>query len=514
MGRSLQVLIVEDSSPDSELMLLELNRAGFDTRHERVETADAYRDQLANCSWDIVLSDYTMPGFCALDALEILRRSKLEIPFIVVTGTLDEETAVSCLKRGADDYILKENLVRLGPAVDQALKMYDQKREKRELEAKLLHAQRMETVGTLAGGIAHDFNNMLTSIFGYLDMAQDPELSRAEQTEYLGNVELAARQAAGITRALLAFSRTSETEKRIVSATEVCLATSRLVNRIMPDNITQIWDIASDEILVLGDQTQLQQVVMNLVVNACDAMPDGGTVTIKLQDVPRDEEMDRGSSHPGRYFYLSVADTGTGMSKEVRSRIFEPFFTTKPRDRGTGLGLSVVHGIVESHDGWIDVKSEPGKGSEFTVTMPRAEKEATVEDAATRENVLLPPETVILVVEDNDLVRAMITGYLQDIDLVVMQAGTCSEALEQARNHLGAVKIVLADLHLPDGKGLDVLDKIRADQPDIVGLLMTGDTDRRFDYRSTSYYVLNKPFTLQELRIALGRCLMTCIGEG
>ena len=233
--RPLNVLIVEDSVEDTQLVLYELSRSGFEPNHRRVETALDFTRELEDGSWEIILSDYSMPQFSAIAALELLQESGRDIPFIVVTGTIDEETAVGCLKRGADNYILKENLTRLGSAVTQALGVFAERREKRHLEDQLRQAQKMEAIGQLAGGIAHDFNNILQAILGHTELLiQDlPPDSNAQ--EGLGVVRSAAERAAELTRQLLTFSRRQDVQKEHLDLNDVIGNLMKMLRRVLEE---------------------------------------------------------------------------------------------------------------------------------------------------------------------------------------------------------------------------------------------------------------------------------------
>lgn len=512
MARELNVLIVEDSAEDTELILRELGRAGFEPTHRRVETAERYCASLERGTWDIVCSDYTMPHFDAMEALRLLRESGREIPFIVVTGTINEETAVDCLKRGADNYILKENLTRLGPAVEQALRVYQERRERRRLEEQLLHAQKMETVGTLAGGLAHDFNNLLMVIFAHLDMARAEAGGESSLVRHLDQLERAARHASGITSALLTFSRRAPAEKRVVALTDCCRDASRLVTRLFPADVALEWNLPRESFQIRADSTQIQQVIMNLLVNARDAVPGGGTVRVDLTACDtRTEEVAPPPHVPaGRYLRLDVADTGDGISAEVAERIFEPFFTTKRTGQGTGLGLAIVHGIVEDHGGWIAVESQPRAGTTFSVFLPRTEEGERTEEPENEAETAVPEGTGVMIVEDNDLVRAVMVSALRDAGYTLFQASDGLEALRIFASNSSSIQIVVADLELPDMRGTDCLSRIRAESPRVAGLIITGRSDAE-DLLAPSgpaaCPVLYKPFQMKDLRRAIGRIL-------
>jgi len=512
MSRPLSVLFAEDRVEDIERCRDELGRAGFDLRSQRVDTPEAFAAACKSVKWDIILADYTMPRFSAVEALHLLRELGTEIPLIVVTGTMEEETVVDCLKRGADDYIFKENLVRLGPAVEQVLQIYENRRERKRLEEQLRHAQKMETVGTLASGIAHDFNNVLTAIFGHLDMIRDKVSDRPAVVEHVECVEQAAQRAVAITRALLAFSRHSTSVKQFVSAGDICQETSRLVSRLMPATISQEWNIPDKLVQLRGDPTQIQQMLMNLLVNARDAMPEGGILRVCLRRVDASQEDLLVPAHaaPGPYARFDVADTGVGIAPEVKDRIFEPFFTTKQRGDGTGLGLAIVHGIVENHGGWVEVKSEPGVGTQFSVFLPCVLTPQETSESTFVEQPRIRPHTGVLVVEDNDMVRSMMASSLKNAGCNVFQAGDSIEALDVFRHHGDLIHVVVVDLELPSMNGIELLEWIRTSWPDVPGVIIAGRAEDREGRRAdhlVNCTVLRKPFQMQELFTALS-CLL------
>ncbi len=503
MTRPIHVLVVEDSKEDAELCLHELRRAGFDPTFQRVENAEDFLGALRATVWDVILCDYTMPQFDAMEALRLLRDSARETPFIVVTGSIDEETAVDCLKRGVNDYILKENILRLGPAVQQALQMFDDRRKRQHLEDQLRQSQKMEAVGTLAAGVAHDFNNLLTAIVGYTEIARRLIPENDEAIQALSGVDEAARQATGVTRALLTFSRKAETEKSPVHLGELVDDSTRMLRRMLPAAIEIITDISSSYGLwVEGDAVQLQQVVVNLAVNARDAMPDGGQLRITVEHRPAGASdawsavLTRGKGAA----VLVVEDTGSGMPEEVRVRMFEPFFTTKPREKGTGLGMAVVHGIVNEHKGLIEVDSKEGRGARITIALPCCDPpgpDATQSPKRAKKEG--KGETIILA-EDNRQVRAIIAATLGAAGYNVVQASDGVEAVKAFDTRKESVQLLILDVDLPRMGGISCLEKIRQVRPDIPAIAISGLADVRLaDESVTGVTFLRKPFQPSEL---------------
>jgi signal transduction histidine kinase len=371
---SLDILIVEDSADDATLLVAELKSVGFDPRWKRVETETDYLACLKP-QLDIIFSDFSVPQFSTMRALALLQERKLEVPFVIVSGTIGEERAVESMKAGATDYVLKDRIHRLGPVVRRALREGKERAERKRLEAQFIEAQKMESVGHLASGVAHDFNNILGVIIGYGELitvglnGDDPLRKYAEEIRH------AAERAVGLTRQLLLFSRKQSLQLVVLDLNEVVKSMDRMLRRLIDENIEMTF-IPGERIgSVKADAGQIGQVLMNLVVNARDAMPNGGALAIETRNVTLDQNDARalGDLIPGDYVMLSVADTGTGMADDVKAHLFEAFFTTKPRGKGTGLGLAICRTILKQCGGQISVQSELGKGSTFKIYFPRVE---------------------------------------------------------------------------------------------------------------------------------------------
>jgi signal transduction histidine kinase len=380
--RTLRVLFVEHSAADVELCVHELRRAGLEVEVDVAPTREEYESLLASGkAYDVVLSDYRLPGWTGMDALDLLRAVDRELPFVLVTGSLGDEGAVECIKRGADDYVLKENLARLPVSVRRALTEQrlreanrGQEREKEMLRQQLLHSQKLEALGGLAGGVAHDFSNLLTAILGYGELLAQLVGETGAGREYADEILRAAQRGADLTRQLLAFGRRQELQPRVVDLNEIVAEMEKMLRRLIGEQIVLETRLHPSLGAVRADPGQIEQVILNLALNARDAVPEGGTIGLAT----RNEILaaDAGLVPAGSYVVLEVSDTGRGMEPEVLARIFEPFFTTKELGRGTGLGLSTVYGIVSQSGGRITVDSRPGEFSRFTVFLPRVEEGA------------------------------------------------------------------------------------------------------------------------------------------
>jgi len=351
---------------------------------------------------------------------------------------------------------------------------------KRKLEAQLNQAQKMEAIGILAGGVAHDFNNLLTSIIGYAELALMDLGKNSRVNQSLDEILKAGHRAAGLTRQLLAFSRKELIRPEVLNFNSLIMNFEKMLRRLIREDIDIVSVCSPDLWQVEADPGQMEQVVMNLAVNARDAMPKGGKLTIETANVELNEDYfrDHGvENQAGPYVMLAVTDTGTGMDKETRARIFEPFFTTKGLGRGTGLGLSTVYGIVKQNKGHIWVYSEPEKGTTFKVYFPRVGVETEV---AKREEVpvrSLEGSETILVTEDDELLRKMAERMLEGYGYRVITAENGKEAIKIAGSHDGPVHLLLTDVVMPGMTGLDLAEQLKSRFPEIKVLYMSGYTD-------------------------------------
>jgi signal transduction histidine kinase len=472
--------LIEDSALDAELVLRELRRAGFAPHHLRVASGGALAAALSAERWEVVLSDHALPGFSGPEALAVVRGDAdpetRDLPFIIVSGAIGEETAVEAMRGGAHDYILKDRLGRLVPAIERELREAANRRERRRLEEQVRQAQKMETVGRLASGVAHDFNNLLTCVVGYGGLLHSRFAPDDPRVRYVEGILEAARHGANLTQQLLAFSRKQVMRPVVVSLNEVIIQTETFLRRLLGEEITLRTELCAELGPVLVDPGQMQQVIVNLAVNARDAMSPGGVLTIATANEEPAE---------GPRVSLYVTDTGVGISDDVQAHMFEPFFTTKERGKGTGLGLSTVYGIVQQSGGFITCASVVGRGTTFLITLPRAERgigEGAPSAGLARGERSLPSasergtETVLLV-EDEDRVRELATEVLQRCGYQVLPEGDASGALARAERHRGPIELLLTDVVLPDMSGHELADRLRTVRPASRVLFTSGYTD-------------------------------------
>jgi len=387
--------------------------------------------------------------------------------------------------------------------------------EKEQLQAQFLQAQKMEAVGQLTAGIAHDFNNLLTAINGFAQLMQMQMAPADPLYEHAEKILSSGQSAASLVRQLMMFSREEIAEHQVLDLNTAVTSMDDLLRRTIGEDIGLHAALTSDPWPVRADPAQVEQVIMNLAVNARHAMPDGGQLIVETANVVLDE--DYAGSHlgvePGEYVLLAVSDTGVGMSQEVQARIFEPFFTTKERGMGTGLGLATVYTIVEQSQGHIRVYSEEGQGTTFKIYLPRVRD--TIQPAATALPGAEMPrgDETILMVEDNPDVRDLIQHLLQEHGYTVLEAGNGEEALEAAAGHAGPIHLLLTDVVMPGTSGKDLARQLTAARAGLKVLFMSGYTDAAIAHHGildAGFSFLQKPFNPTDLTRKVRGVLDAC----
>ncbi len=623
----LRVLIVDDSEADAARAISALGRDGRQVTCNRVESADALRAALVGDTWDAVICAGSMPGLRVPTARRVLHELELDIPFIVVADVVNEETAVEAMRAGARDYVLKDRLARLVPAIERELRESKERAARREAEAALRErerrlyatldhltegyvllgydwrylyvnettarhgrlkredflgrtpmevfpgfedtniyavfrrcmeersvaeveeeftladgakswleikvqpvpegllvlsidaterrkaiadlrtseghlrqAQKMEAVGRLAGGIAHDFNNVLSVILSYGELMRlELEPGNAMRGD-VDEVIKAGKRAADLTRQLLMFSRQQVLEPKVLDLNEVLAGMDKMLRRLLGEDVEMISLPTQPLGRVRADLSSIEQVIMNLVVNARDAMPGGGRLTVETANVVLDENhvREHGGTKPGPHVMLAVTDTGVGMDETTRARIFEPFFMTKAKDKGTGLGLSTVFGIMEQSGGSIWVGSESGKGTAFKVYLPEIGGAAAGALRSLAPPVTLMGTETILLVEDEDPVRVVARNILRRHGYNVIEARNAGEALLICEKGCGVIHLLLSDVVMPQMSGPELAKRLVGIRPDMRVLCMSGYTDDnvvRHGVREAEVAFLQKPIT-------------------
>ena len=376
--------------------------------------------------------------------------------------------------------------------------------ELRRAQHQLLQAQKLEAIGKLAGGIAHDFNNYLTVILGNVELMAPDLPEEGTPRQVLGEIEKASRQSAALTQQLLAFSRAQVLEPRVVDLNRIVSGVEAMLERILGEDIDLHFETETKLEPVLVDPSQLEQVIMNLAVNARDAMPRGGTLSLVTGDVYLDDEF--AAAHqgirPGRHAMLVVTDTGTGMDQGVLSQIFEPFFTTKGKDRGTGLGLSTVFGILKQSGGSISVESEVGRGTTFRIYLPLVEAEEDPELLTAGSADLPRGSETILLAEDQEMVRRVTRAFLEAQGYAVVEAEDGRSALAVLESGASQFDLLIADVIMPQMGGVELAARARDREPGLRVLLMSGYAEPALAHRgeyAPGTALLKKPFTAREL---------------
>jgi signal transduction histidine kinase len=484
----LRALLIEDTPDDAELVLLALRRGGYEVAFERVETAEHLHVALARGPWDVVISDYSLPTLEAPEALAIVAGSGLDLPFIIVSGTVGEETAVLAMRSGAHDFIGKDRLGRLPPAIARELGDAATRAEHRRTQEQLVVSDRMASLGTLAAGMAHEINNPLAAVLANVDLAlrelsKTLAASRADGgmspegaarwlsdrlpmiVDSLTDAHDATLRVRDVSRDLKVFSRVDERRRGSVDVRKVLDSTLRMARneiRHRAKLVREYQEVPGVE----GDETRIGQVFLNLVINAAQALPEGAagrnsiTVATRMLDA--------------EFVLVEVSDTGPGIPAEALSRVFDPFFTTKPVGVGTGLGLAICHSIVTGLGGTIEVDTRLGVGTTFRVALPVAKSETDDDEPLAFDPWVEGPRAKILVVDDDGLVAAALARVLSaEHDVTTLTSGR--EAYDRLIRR-ESFDIVICDLLMPELTGMALYDALMEEAPDVAGrmVFMTG----------------------------------------
>jgi two-component system, cell cycle sensor histidine kinase and response regulator CckA len=637
MSVPVRILLVEDSDDDAAIVLHALNRAGYDPITTRVSDREKYLAAL-DSEIDAIISDYAMPQFSCAAALALMKARGLDLPFIVVSGTIEEVAAVGILRAGAHDFVTKQNLARLGPALDRELIEVKHRAERRKAERSLAHqrdvlrlvldtnpglvfvkdslgcyslanqavadlygvtvddligrseadlnprveqvmlsraiehqvvstgeavfipaeaitdpksgvtrwfevrrvpmnvpdsgdrhvlgmaaeitdrktaedalrlsedqfrqAQKMEAVGQLAGGVAHDFNNLLTAILGYTALLVESARDQPQILADLEEIKRAGERAGALTRQLLTFSRKQVIQSKTLDLNDVVSELEKMLRRVIGEDVQLETLMGLDLHHIKADLNQIEQILMNLAVNARDAMPRGGVLRIETSNstMPADARQPTDRNRP--CVRLSVSDTGCGIPPEIRDRIFDPFFTTKGPGKGTGLGLSTVYGILTQNGGLIEVDSERTRGTTFSMRFPAVNVPVEKVERAAAPGLACAGRETILLVEDEPGVRQLVRRVLAGRGYKVLEARDVADAAEISSKFAGPIQLLLSDIVMPGLSGPDLAQRIVAQRPDIRVLYMSGFANRlktEHGSLSASVMILHKPFTPESL---------------
>jgi len=509
MTTALRVLHLEANPQDGDRIEALLVEGGLSCAMRRVETHRAFTSALNDGQVDLILAAFSLHGFDEGGALAVAQQAAPDVPFIFISAADAETRCIEHMHRGATDCISKEGLGRLIPSVRRVLREREARAARtqaedalRQSEMQLRQLQKLEAVGRLAGGLAHDFNNLLMVIMGQSqvllsEMGLDhPLRNRVEE------IQKAGERARVLIRQLLTFSRKQLSGSKVLSLNTILSNCESMLRRLIGADIELTLRLSVDDLRIKADPIFVEQILMNLVVNARDAMPTGGKLMIETTSVDLDyaPKYQVNPIVQGEYVKISVSDTGCGMSPEVQAQIFKPFFTTKEEGKGTGLGLSTVLGIVTESGGGLDVISEIGEGTRFDVYLPRAISEIEV---PADENVLvqsLEGHETILLVEDEEEVRVLIRDELRKLGYRIVEARNGIEACLVATPHIGKLKLLLTDIVMPGMSGTELARHLRVIKPELKLLFISGYTDDvGIGAGDPASAFLQKPFTPEAL---------------
>ena len=525
MTQPLRLIHLEGNPADAELIDSTLRNAGIPCQTKRVHTREDFLAALRQGGFSLILADTTVPDFDGAAALDLARALHPDVPFLFVSGMQGEEFAVDMMQRGATDYISKQRLGRLVPSVRRTLRELDERLERKRAEdalrmseKQLRQAQKMEAVGRLAGGLAHDFNNLLTVIMGHSQVLLDELSVGSPIRAKIEEMQKAGERAANLIRQLMAFSRKQPMEPNVLPLNSVIGNVEGMLRRLIGEDIQLVIRPDPHNGHVKADPGQLEQVLMNLVVNARDAMPNGGLLAIETSQV----ELARTPMHHlhplplGHYVKLTVTDTGCGMNTDVLGHLFEPFFTTKEAHKGTGLGLSTVFGIVTTYGGGIDVWSQVGHGTTFDLYFPRATPQATATSTDSPQAQPRQGSETILLVEDDNGVRDLVRRELLKTGYQVIEAKNGVEACLTATQQSYHVDLLLTDVVMPGMNGRELAEHLAVIKPNLRVLFMSGYLDdisvnSGMDPHRTTF--LQKPFT-PDLLLRTVRALLDSSASG
>jgi len=496
----MRILHLEDNGLDAELFGNLIQKEWPDCEIDPAAGRDTFLSRLMGQRYDLILSDFSIVGFDGLDALRIARELTPETPFIFLSGTIGEDRAVEAMRNGAVDYVLKDRPKRLIPAIRRAIAHAEHVHDKRVAEEQLLKMQRLQNIGMLAAGIAHDFNNVLAPILMGIPLLREHVADSGMKT-ILSNMEVSVLRGAGLVQQILGFAQGSSTRPQVFQPKHVVRELLGIMRQTFPKNIDIEERVQADLWMIEANPTQLHQLLLNLCVNARDAMPAGGALRI----VARNQHLDSAAAKvseapPGRHVVFEINDTGTGISAEDMARIWEPFYTTKASGRGSGLGLPTVRRIVAAHHGVITLRSIPGRGTTFTVFFPAAEsgtpRAEPIETSAPRGNGEL-----ILIVDDDHNVRSLTEALLLKHGYRALTAANGVEAVELFTPLLGEVRMVITDLGMPRSDGFALTNAVRSLNPSVRILAMSGmaDATAQMQKQQVAYPILGKPFTVDAL---------------
>ena len=505
--RLVRILAVDDDAQARQLIEIALAEAHFEMTLEVVGTLAEGLRRISGDDHDIYLVDQQLPDGTGLSLIHTAKQAGTTKPFILITGHGSGDLDEAALREGAADYVEKQLVgTHLERSIRYTLRNWQAGRALLEREEQLRQAQKMEAIGRLAGGVAHDFNNLLTAIIGYTDLVKEKLEPSDPIAHDVGEIRKAADRAAALTRQLLALSRKQFMSPEVLDLNGIVTGLLPMLPRVIGEHIETTTSLAQDLRRVKADPSQMEQVVINLVLNARDAMPMGGHLAIETSNVTLDEDriaMERLTLEPGPYVMLGIRDTGSGMDAQTRERVFEPFFTTKAKGKGTGLGLPTVYGIVDQSGGAISIDTAVGRGTSIRIYLPVTTSTEEVErhepPAPTLDNG--GTETLLLV-EDNDAVRELAVHALRKRGYTVYEARNAEEAIEWSMTSRIKPNLLVTDVVMPGLSGPNLAARLLQENPRLKVLYMSGYTDDATAVHGAFWGgvpLLQKPFTPAQL---------------
>ena len=500
----MKILHLEDSAHDAELLDSVFKAEWPDCEINVVSNEKDFVKGLGDMP-DLVLSDFNMAGFNGREALALSRQHTPEVPFVFLSGTIGEDRAIEALHAGAADYVIKDRPKRLIPAVKRALNEARLAKERKAADEQMLRIQRLENIGMLAAGIAHDFNNVLAPVIMGVPLLRLKCPDDQTTQRVLNNIESSASRGASLVRQILGFAHGVTGEPQLIQPRHLIKELVSVMNQTFPKNI-RIDDCSANDLWpIKANPTQLHQVLLNLCVNARDAMPSGGTLTLRAENRTLDAVTAATipGSRTGSYLRLDVADTGTGIPQHIVERIWEPFFTTKGAGKGTGLGLATVRSIVDDHGGVVTLHTRPGQGTTFEILLPATPGQESITHHNASGALPRGQGELVVVVDDDLSVRDVMSATLAATGYEVIAASDGAEALAllAPRNH--EVRVLVTDLEMPNLDGVSLVRVVRTMNPSIRILMVSGRTRQP----SETGRFLAKPFSANALLQAMHELL-------
>jgi two-component system cell cycle sensor histidine kinase/response regulator CckA len=497
----MKILHLEDNALDAELTRQTFLDEWPDCEVTLVETRSAFIAEFPSAP-DLIVSDFNLVNFTGLEALNLARQQLPEVPFIFLSGTIGEDRAIEALRGGANDYVIKDRPKRLIPAARRALEDVKLRRQRQETDEQMRRVQRLENIGMLAAGIAHDFNNILAPVLMGIPLLRTALTSESDE-RILASIERSAERGAGLVRQILGFGRGVTGEPQLIQPKHLIYEIIEVMARTFPKSIRIESNISSDLWPMKVNPTQLHQVLLNLCVNARDAMPQGGTLRIRASNKPLDQMSASAMAgvQPGPYLLFEVSDTGTGIPPEVVAKMWDPFFTTKEVGKGTGLGLATVKGIIGEHHGNITLQTHPGQGTTFQIILPAEPDNVSVVTDSASAVIPRGRGELILVVDDDANLREVAGATLVGHGYRVLAAADGTEGLALFAPRSLEIRLVLTDLDMPNLDGSAMTKVMRALNPAIRVLTVSGSSDVEEARRriSPNGAFLAKPFTAESL---------------